>query len=56
MALIRDEMAAAVTGAVLIALGMAVWSLAAGMVFGGIELIVGAYVAAYLKAQKVGGR
>jgi hypothetical protein len=47
----RDELAAAVAGAVLVAVGVAMWSLAAGFVFGGLELVAGAYVAAYLRAR-----
>lgn len=45
------EVALAVIGALLIALGIALWSLSAGLVVAGGECVAAAYVASYLKAR-----
>lgn len=47
-----DQAGLAVTGGFLVALGVALWfSFAVGLVVAGVEMLVGAYVAAYLHAQ-----
>lgn len=47
--------AVSVVGAVLIAAGVAMWSVAAGLVVAGVELVGGAYASAYIKTAGVRG-
>lgn len=47
----KDYVALAVIGAVLVAAGLAMWSTALGMVAAGVELIVAAYAGAYVKVE-----
>lgn len=42
----------AVAGAALIAIGVALWSLSAGLVAAGVELVAVAYGGAYIAARK----
>lgn len=48
----KDFVALAVIGAVLIATGFAMWSPPVGMAVAGIETVGAAYVGAYLEARK----
>jgi hypothetical protein len=45
---VKDFVALAVIGAVLVAVGLAMWSTALGLVAAGVELIVAAYAGAYI--------
>lgn len=48
----KDFIALAVVGAVLIAVGFAMWSPPVGMAVAGVETVGAAYVGAYLEARK----
>lgn len=47
--------AVSIVGAVLIAVGISMWSLAAGLVVAGAELVGGAYACAYIKTAGARG-
>ena len=49
----RRYLALAVTGAVLIAAGVALWSIPAGLVSLGVQAIVGAFCGLYVRAKKL---
>jgi len=49
---LKDFIALAVVGAVLIAVGFAMWSPPVGMAVAGVETVGAAYVGAYLEARK----
>lgn len=45
------EVRLAVLGSVLVVVGVALWSLAAGLVLAGVEALAAAYIAAYVKVN-----
>jgi len=45
------EIRLAVLGAVLIVVGVALWSLSAGLVLAGVEALAAAYIVAYVKVN-----
>lgn len=47
------EVRLAVVGAVLIVVGVALWSLTAGLILAGVEALTASYVAAYVKVNGV---
>jgi len=48
------EIRLAILGAALVVVGVALWSLAAGLVLAGLEALAAAYIAAYVKVNRQG--